>query len=195
MLDYHFDGFEHDTVNFPHGPNRKFIYQIDEHVADEAAQYVKFNALDMSWVYLEFTDDMGHKFGDSPEMDEAVRIADAQVGRIWEVIEYREVNFNEDWLIFITTDHRRDANTGKNHGGQTERERAIWITTNTQGLNPYFQQDVPGIVSIFPTLVRHNDIELPRDQTFELDGVPLTWEVFLAHASAILQDEFIQVEW
>ena len=195
LLDYHFDGFEHDTVNFPHAPDRKFIYQIDEHVADQAAHYVRHYSPDLSWVYLEFTDDMGHKFGDSPEMDEAVKIADAQVGRIWEAIEYREVNFNEDWLILITTDHGRDAETGKHHGGQSERERAIWITTNARNLNDYFHQYEPGIVSIFPTLARHHAIELPAARAYELDGVPLTGEVSMAQADAELQQDAISISW
>lgn len=195
LLDYHFDGFEHDTVNFPHTADRKFIYQIDEHVADAAAHYVRHYSPDLSWVYLEFTDDIGHKFGDSPEMDEAVKIADAQVGRIWEAIEYREVNFNEDWLIVITTDHGRDAETGKHHGGQSDRERAIWITTNARNLNGYFYQHEPGIVSIFPTLARHHAIELPARQAFELDGVPLTGEVSIARADAELKEDVIEISW
>lgn len=195
LLDYHFDGFENDTVNFPHAPDRKFIYRIDEHVADEAARYVRNYAPDLSWVYLEFTDDMGHKFGDSPEMDEAVRIADKQVGRIWAAIKHREANFNEDWLIVITTDHGRDAETGKHHGGQSERERAIWITANAKNLNEYFREEEPGIVSIFPTLARHHNLDIPQSQVFELDGVPLTGEVSIAQLEADATEDKISLHW
>jgi hypothetical protein len=38
--------------------------------------------------------------------------------KIWQAIKEREKNFNEDWLIVITTDHGRDVETGKHHGGQ-----------------------------------------------------------------------------
>src|SRR5690606_19955118 len=45
-LDAHFDGYEHDTVRFPHGDDRLFIHKIDEHVVGEAAQYIKYESPD-----------------------------------------------------------------------------------------------------------------------------------------------------
>jgi hypothetical protein len=182
QLDYHFDGFEHDTVNFPHNKDRKFIHLIDEHVTDEAARYLQAEGPDLSWVYLEYTDDIGHTFGDGEEMNEAVKIADDQIGRIWKAIQYREQNFEEEWLILITTDHGRDAKSGKGHGGQSDRERAIWITTNAQDLNTYFHNYQPGIVSIFPTVARFMQLSIPKQQLQEIDGIPLIGKVSLAEA-------------
>lgn len=195
LLDYHFDGFELDTINFPHEADRKFIHLIDEDVVNEAARYVKAYAPDLSWVYLEFTDDMGHKFGDSSQMYDAVEVADDQIGRIWSAIKYREDNFDEDWLIVITTDHGRDAETGKNHGGQSERERTIWITTNANGLNPYFKEEKPGMVSIFPTLAHHLELDIPKPQAMELDGIPLTGDISLANPQASLAGKKINLTW
>ncbi len=195
LLDYHFDGFELDTINFPHEADRKFIHLIDEDVTNETARYVQKYAPDLSWVYLEFTDDMGHKFGDSPQMYDAVEVADDQVGRIWNAIKHREENFNEDWLIVITTDHGRDAETGKHHGGQSERERAIWITTNAKNLNSYFQEKEPGIVSIFPTIARHMALEIPKEKAMELDGVSLTGPVSVTNPQASLDDKKINISW
>lgn len=195
QLDYHFDGFELDTVQFPHGKDRKFIHHIDEHVTDEAARYVKANGPDLSWVYLEYTDDMGHMYGDSQQMYEAVEIADDQVGRIWESIQYREANHNEDWLIVITTDHGRDAETGKHHGGQSERERATWITTNAQNLNNYFKNEVPGVVDIFPTIARFLELDIPREQAMEIDGVPLIGKISLANPTATHKNNQMQLRW
>jgi len=194
-LDYHFDGFEHDTLRFPHGSDRKFIYQIDEHVTNEAARYVKSEGPDLSWVYLEYTDDMGHKFGDSPQMYEAVEIADDQVGRIWKAIQYREQNYDEDWLIVITTDHGRDEDTGKHHGGQSDRERSTWITTNAQDLNTYFKKHEPGVVSIFPTLARHLELNIAREQAMEIDGVPFTGDVSVAKLKAKKENSQLQLQW
>ncbi|MEQ8682258.1 MAG: alkaline phosphatase family protein, partial [Cyclobacteriaceae bacterium] len=37
-LDYSFDGFEVDTIRFPHKADRKFIFDIDELVSKEAAR-------------------------------------------------------------------------------------------------------------------------------------------------------------
>ncbi len=195
QLDYHFDGFELDTIQFPHDADRKYIHNIDEHVVKEATRYIKENGPDLSWVYLEFTDDMGHKFGDSPQMYDAVEVADDQIGKIWNSIQHREQNHNEDWLIVITTDHGRDAETGKGHGGQSERERTIWITTNAADLNARFKSHQPAMVDILPTITRFMDISIPEKQTRELDGVPLTGPVSISNPAALLQDNKIKVTW
>src|SRR5690625_3365049 len=49
-IDYHFDGFEHDTENFPNHGDSENIRKIDAHVAREAARYLKENGPDLSWV-------------------------------------------------------------------------------------------------------------------------------------------------
>ncbi|WP_353723073.1 alkaline phosphatase family protein [Dyadobacter sp. 676] len=173
QIDYSFDGFELDTVHFKHDKQSEYIHRIDEKVVDEAATYIHDNGPDMSWVYLEYTDDMGHKYGDSEQFHKAIRIMDDQMGRIWKSIGYREKNFDEDWLMVITTDHGRDAKTGKCHGGQSDRERSTWIVTNAKDLNSNFKA-TPGIVDIFPTVARHMDIHIPKEQAFEVDGVAFT---------------------
>ena len=194
-LDKHFDGFELDTVRFPHAEDRKFIHQIDELVTDEAARYVRAHGPDLSWVYLEYTDDMGHKFGDSQQLYDAVKIADDQVGRIWNAIRYREEHYDEEWLIIVTTDHGRDQATGKHHGGQSDRERSTWIVTNADDLNAYFKEEVPGVVSIFPTIARFMNLNIPRAQAMELDGVPLIGEVSVAALRARYTNQRLELRW
>src|SRR5690606_34344814 len=121
--DYSFDGLEHDTVRFPHSDDRMFY--VDEAVSKEAARYIEENGPDLSWIYLQFTGDMGHMHGDSPAYTDspaypdAIQKADAQVGRIWSAIKQRKAASNEDWMIVVTTDHGRDAATGKHHGGHS----------------------------------------------------------------------------
>lgn len=75
-VDYFFDGFELDTLHFPHDKEASYIRQIDEKVVDEAAQYIQNESPDLSWVYLEYTDDMGHKYGDSKQFTKAVQLKD-----------------------------------------------------------------------------------------------------------------------
>ena len=120
-IDYAFDGYELDTVAFPHDKGSNYIHLIDEKVADKAAACIKTNGPDLSWVYLEYTDDMGHRFGDSPQTEDAIMKMDAQVGRVWAAIQYREQHFKEDWLIFVTTDHGREEKLGK---GMADKPRA-----------------------------------------------------------------------
>ena len=195
QLDYHFDGFELDTVQFPHDKERKFIHLIDEHVTKEAARYIAAEGPDLSWVYLEYTDDMGHQYGDSPQMYQAVAVADQQVGQLWQAVQQRQQKLHEEWLVIITTDHGRDAQTGKSHGGQSERERTTWITTNAKNLNSYFQQYQPGVVDVMPTLARFLDVRIPKPQAMEIDGVPLIGPVSLIAPDTQKQDQQIQISW
>ncbi|HLF34011.1 MAG TPA: alkaline phosphatase family protein [Cyclobacteriaceae bacterium] len=168
-LDYSFDGFEYDTVNFPH-VGRKYISDIDEHISREAARYILAEGPDLSWVYLEYTDDIGHMYGDSPEMTEAVKSADAQVGRIWEAVKERMNHAGEEWMVVVTTDHGRSPVDGKDHGGQSERERTTWIATNVSHLNARFYNN-PGIVDIMPSILDFMEILIPEETMKNIDGV------------------------
>jgi len=194
-LDYHFDGFEKDTVNFPHDEGRLFINKIDEHVVQEASIYIRDKGPDLSWVYLEYTDDMGHKYGDSEQFYNAVKIMDNQIERLWKAIQFREQYHNEIWQIFITTDHGRNKETGKGHGGQSERERLTWIVTNAKELNPYFYKKNPGIIDIMPTIMRTFDIRPKKEQLWEIDGVPITGPISIANAKGKLNGDKIELTW
>ncbi|OOQ57168.1 alkaline phosphatase family protein [Mucilaginibacter pedocola] len=194
-VDYHADGFELDTINFKHDKESAYMHRIDEKVIAEASAGIKTNAPDLSWVYLEYTDDMGHRYGDSPQYYDAIKMMDAQVGKIWEAIQYRQSKFNEDWLIFITTDHGRDEKTGKNHGGQSARQRSTWMVTNAKGFNDYEKYYYPGIVDIMPTIVRFMNINIPVNFAREIDGTPLTGPVSVAIPTANLVQGNIDISW
>ncbi|MFT6970979.1 MAG: putative AlkP superfamily pyrophosphatase or phosphodiesterase [Roseivirga sp.] len=168
-MDFAFDGFELDTLRFPHDEERDYIRNIDELVVNKTATYIAESSPDLSWVYLEFTDDMGHRYGDSQQMTDAVKLADDQVGRIWKAIQQREQNHDEEWMIVITTDHGRTADTGKGHGGQSERERTTWIVTNQSNLTPAFFNQ-PGIVDIMPSICDFMGIEIAEKVKANLDG-------------------------
>lgn len=194
-LDYHFDGYELDTIAFPHDSQRDFMHRIDETVTDAASATIRKEGPDLSWVYLEYTDDMGHKYGDSPQYYKAVQLMDAQIGRIWNAIQYRKKQFNEDWMIMITTDHGRDEKTGKGHGGQTPRQRSTWIVTNVSKLNNYAQYYQPGIVDIMPTIARFMNITIDKKRAWEIDGTPLAGHVSIAEVKVNLIQQGIDISW
>lgn len=194
-VDYHFDGLEMDTVNYPHDQEKKYMNMIDEAVASKAAEYIRNVAPDLSWVYLEYTDDMGHRYGDSQQFYDAVQVMDKQVGRIWQAIQHRIKNFNEDWQIYITTDHGRDAVSGKGHGGQSDRERAIWIVTNAKELNDHFYKGRPAIVDIMPSIASFLDISIPREQKMEIDGIPLIGKLYVTEVQARYQNGNLLLSW
>jgi hypothetical protein len=194
-VDYHFDGLELDTVNYPHDRESKYMNRIDEAVANKAAEYIQNESPDLSWVYLEYTDDMGHRYGDSKQFYDAVETMDKQVGRIWQALQYRMKNFDEDWQIYITTDHGRDAATGKGHGGQSDRERATWIVTNARRLNNYFRSGQSAVVDIMPSIASFLGISIPREQQIEIDGIPLTGKLSITTAQARYENGNIVITW
>jgi predicted AlkP superfamily pyrophosphatase or phosphodiesterase len=192
--DYHFDGLELDTVNYPHDKLTQYIHRIDEAVTDTAASMIRRVAPDLTWVYLEFTDDMSHRYGNSKQFDDAVMMMDNQVQRVWDAIQYRQQHFNEEWVIYITTDHGRSEN-GHNHGGQSTRERTTWIVTNAKNLNERFTKQQPGIVDIMPSLAKYLNVTIPKERLMETDGVPLTGKISASDAAAILKNNTIELTW
>lgn len=194
-VDYHADGFELDTVKFRHDKAGNYMHLIDEQVAAAAAAGIRSDAPDLSWVYLEYTDDMGHRYGDSPQYYDAIQKMDAQAGRIWQAIQYRQAHYPEDWLIFITTDHGRDEQTGKGHGGQSARQRSTWMVTNYRPLNTYAKYYTPGIVDIAPSIARFLNVSIPQAQLREMDGTPLTGPVSVTAPQVIFTQGMLDVSW
>ncbi len=192
--DFYFDGMELDTIQYPHDTAGYFFYLIDEAVTDTAAALIKTKAPDLTWVYLEYTDEMGHRHGNSKHLYDAVVMMDKQIQRLWQAIKYREKNFHEEWVIYITTDHGREEN-GYHHGGQSQRERTTWIATNAKGLNERFTKQQPAIVDIMPSLAAFLNINIPREQLMEIDGVSLTGKLSATDARAQLQNNKILVQW
>lgn len=194
-IDYHYDGYELDTLRFPHDKMATYISKIDEEVTQQAWLSLREEAPDLSWVYLQYTDNAGHIFGDDEGMYDAVRKADRQVGDIYNAVKYREQYFNEDWMVVVITDHGRDVATGLSHGGQTERERTIWIATNADGLNQHFYAHQPAIVDILPSVARHLGLTIKPAQQYELDGVPFVGKVSIADPKATLAQQQLRLEW
>jgi hypothetical protein len=193
-VDYAKDGYELDTLQFPHDKYSKYMHQIDEKVIVEAAQHIKSYAPDLSWVYLEYTDDMGHRYGDSPEMEDALQKLDHQIGVLYDAIQYREKNFKENWAFIITTDHGRDEKDGKNHGGQSLRQRSTWMVTNLK-LNKYANLYYPGIVDIMPTLAKYLNVNIPSTNAKEIDGITLTGDVSIADPQINIFQNKLDITW
>jgi len=195
LLDVHFDGYELDTVTFPHDAKHDYMHRIDEKVTEEAAQTIKTVAPDLSWLYLEYTDDMGHMYGDSPQFYEAVRYVDTQVGKILDAIAYRKKKYHEDWLLVLTTDHGRSEKDGRGHGGQSPRQRTTWMATNYPVLNNYAHYYQPGIVDIFPSIANFMGMHIPQVVAREMDGVPFIGKVSVANASVNYFQDQLNISW
>lgn len=194
-LDYAFDGFELDTARFPHDKQALYISHIDNLVAEEAGRYIAEQGPDLSWVYLEYTDDAGHRYGDSDIYNEAIRDADAQVKKIWDAVKKRQTAYNEDWLIVVTTDHGRDSLNGRGHGGQSLRERTTWIATNARNLNKRFNEEQPPVIDIAPTILKHLGIAAPEAVLTEMDGTAFTGELSFDQLRTWMQGDTLCARW
>jgi hypothetical protein len=195
VVDYHFDGYELDTVRFKQDKGRAFMHKIDEQVVNDAARSLKKDAPDLSWVYLEYTDDMGHMYGDSPQFEASIKMLDVQLGKIYDAINYRKQHFKEDWLLVITTDHGRDEETGSGHGGQTPRQRSTWMIANYNKLNSYASYYEPAVVDIMPTIARFMNISIPKEVMQELDGTPLIGPVSIAEVKINYIHGDLDISW
>ncbi len=112
---------------------------------------------------------MGHKYGDSPEFSAAIFHTDSLIGKLYGAVLEREKSQKEDWLVIVTTDHGRDAETGRNHGGQSDRERITWICTNKPETNARFTNGL-AVVDILPSVCQFMDISIPKKVRRNLDG-------------------------
>lgn len=169
-IDHVADGFELDTVAYPHDRESRYVRAIDDRVATEAAAHIATAGPDLTWVYLQHTDDAGHAHGDSEQFDTAIQEADARVGRIWAAVQQRQA-LGEDWMIVVTTDHGRDPLRGRGHGGQTRRERTTWIVTNQSALTERFTSGAAAIVDVAPSVLQHLGVVVPEQLRLKLDGV------------------------
>lgn len=187
------DGYDLDTIRYPHKEKDLHVFDYDEKVSLEASKSIREDAPDLSWVYLWYTDDAGHIAGNGAFFDEYVRKADEQVARIWEAVKYREANFDEEWMIVVTTDHDRTEN-GHSHGGQSLRERTTWISTNLP-VNDYFKSDRLAITDIAPSICRFMGFEVPRDVLWEQDGMPFIGDVDICGLRTSPYDQSVELSW
>ena len=172
-FDFVADGYEKDPAFAPALEDVERIQAVDLQVTTLAAKTLLESAPDLSWVYLQHTDDIGHRDGDGPSMDLAVRWVDARVSELWASVQARSQQFvDEDWLVIVTTDHGRTSSNGKGHGGQSDRERTIWIASNSPRMVSPAERSA-AIVDIYPTIVEHMRFDMPEEVAAQLEGQSL----------------------
>ena len=192
-IDYVFDGYEEDTTAFPKKEYDMRIFDIDEHVSKVAAKCIREEAPDLSWVYLWYTDDAGHIFGNGKAFDDFTVLADKQIGRIWEAVKYREANFNEEWMCIATTDHGRTYD-GYGHGKQSVNERTTWLAVN-QPVNERLTSGKSAAVDINPTICSFMGFKVPKDVRWEQDGVSFYGDADIMEMEIRPYDNTVVISW
>ena len=193
-MDYIFDGYEHDTLHFPHRDSDLHIRDIDGQVCQDAATCISQQAPDLSWIYLWYTDDAFHNHGYGAFADEAVLNVDSQLRPVWEAIQKRERENDEEWLLIVTTDHGRDS-WGVHHGGQSPTERTIWMITNQRRLNRQFTRPTLSHVDINPTICQWMEFSVPEDVEFERDGISFIGDTDIYGLTATGYDNSAKLTW
>ncbi|MDD6253759.1 MAG: alkaline phosphatase family protein [Candidatus Cryptobacteroides sp.] len=192
-IDYVFDGYDADYDSFPIKEHELRIFDIDEHVSKMAALCIRNEAPDLSWVYLWYTDDAGHIFGNGSIFDEFTKLADVQIGRVWDAVKYRESNYNEEWMIIVTTDHGRDYK-GYHHGGQSERERTTWIAAN-RPMNERMASGKCAATDINPSICKWMGFEVPREVEREQDGTSFYGQSDIMEMEVYPYDNTVELTW
>ena len=175
-FDYHFDGLEVDTNNYPHDKRSFYIKRIDAEVAMAAAKSVHKDGPDLSWVYLQYTDDVGHHHGDSPELYNSITFQDALDGLIYDSVKQREEGLGEGRLFVVVTDHGRTPITARHHGGQSDNERDTWMVMNKRDINQYAINYRTAGVDLLPTICDFLEVDIPDETRYELDGISVLKE-------------------
>ena len=194
-IDFIRDGYDLDLEEFPQDSG--WVQKVDTKVAMEAAEVILSEGPDFSWVYLWYTDDTGHIYGEDERHRTSIMYADSLVGIIYDAVLQRQQQLNEDWLVAVTTDHGRGLPNGYGHGGQSEREREVWFAVQSTELNPHFNSAHLKHVDLYPTIAKHLNISIPDDQRSELDGIPFIGSVVTSHLSTrdSEQDNTVIIEW
>lgn len=193
-VDYAYDGYDLDSVRFPKKKDMLEVYDYDCQVTADAAHSIRTESPDLSWLYLWYTDDAFHSYGSGSYSDKYVMKTDSLLRKVWDAVKFREKKYGEEWLVIVTTDHGRYVD-GYGHGGQTSRERTVWMSTNLKHVNGHFNEWSLSQVDINPTICKWMGFEVPRDVAFEQDGMSFYGRQGITNLFATKYDDQIVVTW
>ena len=193
-VDYAYDGYDLDSVRFPKKKDMLEVYDYDCQVTADAAHSIRTESPDLSWLYLWYTDDAFHSYGSGSYSDKYVMKTDSLLRKVWDAVKFREKKYGEEWLVIVTTDHGRYVD-GYGHGGQTSRERTVWMSTNLRHVNGHFNEWSLSQVDINPTICKWMGFKVPREVAFEQDGMSFYGRQGITNLFATKYDDQIVVTW
>lgn len=108
-------------------------FDTDPEMTQEAISLIQQCTPDVMLLHFDYPDATGHKFGfnpSSPEYLSSIEITDHYLGEIMSHIHQREAQFNEEWMVVLTTDH---GGNGTGHGGQDNlnETRYVWYVVRS----------------------------------------------------------------
>jgi len=162
-----------DFLRITENENYAQRYDSDEAVKTDAITVINDCTPDIMLLHFDKPDNTGHSSGFSPSNANylnAISECDTLLSEIMTVIEEREANLNEEWMVVVTTDH---GGAGTTHANQyyVEETRYIWFVAGTPNKNgaTYLNNPTPSIIDLLPTMLKWLDIDV--DPVWDLDGV------------------------
>ena len=116
--------------------------KIDKEVFDHALETIRNVGPDLSFVYFCGADEAGHRHGTlyGPYFDAIERI-NGYVEELHRAITERSSEYDEKWLLVLTTDHGHRDEGG--HGGDSQQERASFVIASGIGCeNPNWNREL-----------------------------------------------------
>ena len=146
-------------------------FDTDPKMVQEALNLLTNCAPDVMLMHFDYPDASGHEFNFSPNSIEyrySIEISDYYLGLLMSNIKQREQDFNEQWMVVLTTDHGGE---GTGHGGQDDllQTRYVWQVVRT----PLFStsnQAQGKVVDLLPTMMKWMGCEISG---LDLDGTAL----------------------
>ena len=147
--------------------NKAETYSLDEKVAENAANILSGEDVDILFVQLDDVDHAGHAHDfslNSPKYVEAVELADQQLGKIVQALKKRPDYANEDWLIIVTTDH---GGSNFSHGKDIPEHTTIFYIASGESTLKEELTEVK-VVDVATTAMHHLGLNL--SDSWSLDG-------------------------
>src|SRR4051812_10308887 len=146
-LDYSFYRSLHNTTDIGH----------DMEIAEAAVAVLSREQLAFTFVYLGWTDEVGHKHGwMSPEYITAIGEADAAVGRVLEALD--RTGQRDQTVCVLQSDH---GGHGFTHSGEPEDMVIPWIVSGPGIKRGHTIESPVSIVDTAPTIAYLMDLQIP----------------------------------
>ncbi len=134
----------------------KQVNGSDQVVEDSAiAELQRADAPELMFLHFDDVDHAGHDYGfgiATPQYANAVKVADARVGRLVAAVKARSEYNKENWLIAVVTDHGGTEAGG--HGAASYEEQNAFIILNNKNIEPKLVNTPP---SFTPSPIRSSD--------------------------------------
>lgn len=148
-------------------------YDSDHEMKEAAKMLLQSCTPDMMVLHFDAPDAFGHDSGFTPTNKaylDAIQLVDMHIQQLMDIVKSRESQFNEEWMVVLSTDH---GGNGTGHGGQDDLDetRFVWCILRQPQLSAPVILSTANSVDLLPSMLKWMNIEI--NPNWDLDGVPL----------------------